>query len=112
MAEDLLQMQQEAARRVRRMQEHSRRVFEEHQPHPSGGAAAYRPSGIPSPGLYRRPIETAAECPPAPCPQPVSDTGRTGGMDTAQLLLLGLALLLFRSGCRPELAAALLYLAM
>lgn len=78
MADDMVFMQQEAARRVHRMQEHSRRVFEEHQ------------ERAPEPPAVRPPAKN----------------------DTEQWMLLGLALLLFRSGCRPELAAALLYLAL
>ncbi len=80
-------MQQEAARRVQRMQEHSRRVFEEH-------------GGRPTQGLRTVP-------PPHREPPPPADSG----LDGEQLLLLGLALLLFRSGCRMELVVALLYLA-
>ena len=34
MADDLMQLQRQAAMRVRRMQEHSRQVFESHQPKP------------------------------------------------------------------------------
>ena len=51
MADDMRQMQQEAARRVQRMQEHSRRVFEEHQGRTAESMAAAR---MPPPPLYRR----------------------------------------------------------
>ena len=107
MADDLIRMQRAAAHRVREMQEHSRRVFEAHQGHP--------PEGLCSPGLYR---QEEVVCPPPasePCapPPPPSDAGcPRGGMDTEQWMLLGLALLLFRCGCRPELTLALLYLAL
>lgn len=43
MADDLMQMQRQAAHRVRQMQEHSRRVFEAHQepPTPTPASAPY-----------------------------------------------------------------------
>ena len=76
MADDILQMQRQAARRVQQMQQHSRQVFEAH----------------------RQPDGPATVCPSAP--------------DDDRLLILGLALLLYRNGGRPELLLALLYLAM
>ena len=79
MADDLMVMQRQAARRVREMQEHSRRVFEAHQ----------EPSGITP-------------------PQPTAPLR----LESEQWLLLGLALLLFRAGCRTELLLALLYMAL
>ena len=101
--DDVRQMQQEAARRVSRMQEHSRRVVETYRDR------AAQPSTYPAPRLYDR---------PAPPSMPVQDTsvpasgGLLGGLDGEQILLMGLALLLFRSGCRAELIAALLYIAL
>lgn len=88
MADDLMQMQRQAAHRVRQMQEHSRRVFEAHQE---------------TPPLYQRPTPPPCE-PPAPVELPA--------FEQDQWLILGLALLLFRSGCRTELILALLYLAL
>ncbi len=79
-------LQQQAARRVQRTQEYNRRVFEEHQ----GRAAALRTQSCPEPPQ------------PAPTPAPP---------DTERWLLLGLAFLLWRNGCRLELILALLYLA-
>lgn len=130
MSQDIMQMQREAARRVSRMQEHSRRVFEEHHgrapsppvPPRDAQAAGFTQPTMRSPGLYARytpPTDTA----PAVCPQTADDAGEqtplapqkpahSATFDSEQWLLLGLALLLFRSGCRPELAIALLYLAM
>ncbi len=126
----MIQMQREAARRVSRMQEHSRRVFEEHNgrapsppvPPRDAQAAGFTQPTMRSPGLYAR------SAPPADavqndCPPPTSDSREQTAItprkpadrstfDGEQWLLLGLALLLFRSGCRPELAIALLYLAM
>ncbi len=97
-------MQQEAARRVRQMQEHSRRVFEQHERRTPESLAAARPP-------ERHP---PAGSPPAPCPPagPSADLPAKTLEDMEQWLLLGLALLLFRNGCRPELIVALLYLAM
>lgn len=99
MAEDMLQLQQEAARRVRRMQEHSRQVFEEHQGRTAESLAAAR--AVPPP-----PPERRRSAPPPPCP-PAADA-----YDREQWLLLGLAFLLWRCGCRTELVLALLYLAL
>lgn len=76
MADDILQMQRQAAHRVQQMQQHSRRVFEAHQ----------------------QTVEPPPVCPPA--------------SDNDRWLILGLALLLYRNGGRPELLLALLYLAM
>ena len=86
MADDLMQMQRQAAHRVQQMQEHSRRVFESHREQPS---------------LYRR------------SPEPVcANPAENASFETDQWLLLGLALLLFRNGCQTELILALLYLAL
>ncbi len=96
MADDLLQMQRQAARRVQQMQEHSRRVFAAHQ---AG-------TELTSPGLYVRSAEPPAE---SPAPSTPITLPR---LDSDQWLILGLALLLFRNHCRPELTLALLYLAL
>lgn len=130
MSQDIMQMQREAARRVSRMQEHSRRVFEEHNgraptppvPPRDAQAAGFTQPTMRSPGLYARPIPPA-DTAPADRPTPASNACKQtvvapkkpappSDLDGEQWLLLGLALLLFRSGCRPELAIALLYLAM
>lgn len=92
MADNLMQLQRQAARRVQQMQEHSRRVFEAHQ-----GEAC-------SPGLYHHPsIEP-------PCEE--EHGGVLPRLEAEQWLLLGLALLLLRCGGRAELTLALLYLAL
>ena len=96
MADDLLQMQRQAARRVQQMQEHSRQVCAAHQ---AGLELA-------SPGLYIRTAEPPVEPPAAPTPITLPH------LDSDQWLILGLALLLFRNHCRPELTLALLYLAL
>ena len=118
MADDLMRMQRQAAQRVRQMQDHSRRVFEAYQgrtPTPIGDG----PWGeeLRSPGLYVRRGEDATPAPlcsvpkPSCAPSPPSEQGGTP-LDTEQWLLLGLAILLWRCGCRTELMLALLYLAL
>ena len=88
MADDLMSLQRQAARRVQQMQEHSRRVFEAHQ------------SGAPT----------------DPCRHPAPPRRGHGDalphLEAEQWLLLGLALLLMRCGGRMELTLALLYLAL
>ncbi len=100
--DDVQQMQREAARRVSRMQEHSRRVVETYR-----DRAAQMPV-YPAPRLYDRPSAPSPMQEEVPTPK---SGGLIGGLDGEQILLLGLALLLFRSGCRAELIAALLYIA-
>ena len=116
-ADDLMRMQRQAARRVQQMQDHSRRVFEAYQ----GRAAT--PLGEPpwgeslcSPGLYFPPAETPCPAPPAaaeppPCAAPAPAETPLPALDAEQWLLLGLAALLWRCGCHTELLLALLYLA-
>lgn len=100
--DDTYRMQQEAARRVNQMQEHSRRVVETYR------ERAAQSTDRTAPRLYNRPT------PPSPPLQPptVPSGGGLGSLDGEQILLLGLAVLLFRSGCRMELLAALLYIAL
>ncbi|MBQ8683136.1 MAG: hypothetical protein IJ518_01300 [Clostridia bacterium] len=125
MADDIMRMQREAARRVQRMQEHSRQVMEEHRGRTPESLAAARTPGWPgpapelrSPGLYVRPEADRPSPAPVepPPPAPSEHEGKTylalPTLEAEQWLLLGLALLLFRSGCSTELLLALLYLAM
>ena len=83
MADNLMQLQRQAARRVQQMQEHSRRVLQAHQSecepsaHPGGETALVPPH-----------------------------------LEAEQWLLLGLALLMMRCGGKTELVLALLYLAL
>jgi hypothetical protein len=116
-ADDLMRMQRQAAQRVRQMQDHSRRVFEAYQ-----GRAATPIGDSPwgeelrSPGLYARREETAV--PVSPCPieepscSPAPPAVTLPALDTEQWLLLGLAVLLWQSGCHTELMLALLHLAL
>ncbi len=92
--DDMHRMQQEAAERVSRMQEHSRRVVEAYRDRAAVGEC-------PTPRLYDR----------APPDAPLSPSPRVS-LESEQILLLGLAFLLFRSGCRMELIVALLYIAL
>ena len=92
MADDLMQLQRQAARRVQQMQEHSRRVFEAHQ------------GKLQSPGLYGHPS--------VPPPHNAESGLALPRLEAEQWLLLGLALLLMRCGGRMELTLALLYLAL
>lgn len=143
MEDDVMRMQQEAARRVQRTQEQNRRVWEAHQGRTAASMEAARTPGWPgantplrSPGLYSRSESPAEQTADSFCAAQTVDSspsaqttgyspaprasGRSAGSpssgilsgDPEQWLLLGLALLLFRSGCRPELTLALLYLAM
>ncbi len=113
MTNDMMQMQREAARRVNRMQEHSRRVFEEHRgdfgsPVRGSQAAGFTQPVIRSSGLYAQPAPAAT----APNENKPAKAPATSSLDGEQWLLLGLALLLFRCGCNPALAIALVYLAL
>ncbi len=118
--DDLMHMQRQAARRVQRMQEHSRQVLEQYRDQEPAAGARHWPGDTPvrlaSPGLYLRPSEITerepTEKPLSPAEMTEDSTGILSDLDSEQWFLLGLTLLLFRSGCRPELALSLLYLAM
>ena len=111
MADDLMRMQRQAALRVQQMQDHSRRVFEAHQGRPPTpiGDPPWQAS-LHSPGLYAPKPETP--CPATPPPPSVPAPPAVAGWDAEQWLLLGLAALLWRCGCRTELLLAVLYLAL
>lgn len=83
MADNLMQLQRQAARRVQQMQEHSRRVLAAHQDEWDPSACAAEEAAL-------SPLHLEAE----------------------QWLLLGLALLLMRCGGKTELVLAVLYLAL
>ena len=74
--DEMHRMQQEAARRVDRMQEHSRRVVEAYR------ERAAQP--MPAPRLYDRP----APPPAPPSPSPVPSSGGLSALDGEQILLL------------------------
>ena len=112
MADDLMRMQRQAALRVQQMQDHSRRVFEAHQGRPPTpiGEPPWREE-LQSPGLYT-PTERPCPPPPKPAPPAVPPPAANPDGDAEQWLLLGLAALLWRCGCRTELLLAVLYLAL
>lgn len=116
MVEDIQQLQRQAAQRVSRMQEHSKQVFNEYNhrecaaPPRGAQAAGFMQPCLRSPGIYSRHATPPPQVDQPPCPPPPPESAPS--FDGEQWLLLGLALLLFRSGCRPELAIALLYLAL
>ena len=128
MTDDVGRMQREAARRVQRMQETARQVAQGHPGRTPESLAAARTPGWPgppaelrSPGLYGRPPAessppTAPEPPHTPPPPPPEAPKvpvlALPQLEAEQWLLLGLALLLLKSGCSTELLLALLYLAM
>ena len=73
----------------------------------------YADTPRPAPSLYERPpTPPHGNRPTDPSRPPPPPASSPSGLDGEQWLLLGLALLLFRSGCRAELVVALLYLAM
>lgn len=88
-AGSVLRMQQEAAERVKRMQEHSRRLVSE-QPSPAPPTA-----------------ETCEEAPSSS-----SGLAALFGGDGEQTLIVLLAVLLAKNGAPIELVVALLYIAM
>ncbi len=120
MDSDLDRLQRQAARRVEEAQRHARHVFEEHEGHPAA-PAMFRSADPPplTPRLYNRPPREEAP-PPAPPTPPELPTlpaessllAALSALDSAQWMLLGLALLLFRAGCHTELLLAILYIAM
>lgn len=117
----MIQLQQEAAQRVQRMAERSRRLVREHPVH------VYRPSAVqprPTPPPQPEPPCQAVEPPceaPLLCEQPTAEkktspckagTLLSGVEDHEQLLLLLLAVMLFKNGAPTELLLALLYVAL
>ncbi len=102
----IYRLQQEAARRVRLMEERNRRIADSYASDPRLQAPcppAYTPPEA------RRPAEAACvHTPPAVVP-PARESSED---DSERLLLLLLALLLAKSGAHMELIVALLYLAM
>ena len=111
MDENMLRMQQEAAERVRQMQERARRFVSEEPP-----SAA--PMDIPAPpGPAGKPQEAHRSC-GSKKPDSLSVSPRGGsflsdfGRDKEQLFLLMIAVLLVKNDAPIELVLALLYLAM
>lgn len=118
MADDIFQLQRQAAQRVQRTHEHNRRVFEEHEGRTAESLAAAR---VPMRSYLHESPHDAPKHPttishPAPAPACQDEAAelenRLFSLEIEQWLLLGLALLLYRNGCRLELTLALLYLAL
>lgn len=117
MADDVFQLQRQAAQRVQRTHEHNRRVFEEHEGRTAESLAAAR---VPMRSyLHESPQDapkhpSSITCPSVPpCRETAAEPeNRLFSLEIEQWLLLGLALLLYRNGCRLELTLALLYLAL
>ncbi len=102
---NVMRMQREAAERVQRMQEHSRRLVREHPVNVYRGVTLTSPE-IPEP-TEEKPGEAAVE-----------HTSGLGGLaallqgDQEQTLVLLLAVILAKNGAPLELVLALLYIAM
>ena len=106
MADDIVQLQRQAAQRVQRMQEHSRRVFEEYQGRTPESLEAARIANRAF-SDHQAPVACDQDHPsnhPVPantCTHtPANQQTRLFSLEIEQWLLLGLALLLYRNGCR------------
>lgn len=109
-AANMLQLQQQAAARVKQMEEQSRRLVQDHP------VNIYRGVTL-APMINEVPPPPPAE--PAPAPihteEPPADMGGLSalfGGDNEQLLLLLLAAVLAKNGAPMELLLALLYVAL
>ena len=100
MDENMLRMQQEAAERVRQMQERARRYVSEEPPGPA-------PMDIPA-----SPESPLCKQEEPPSPPRRGSILANFGKDREQLFLLMLAVLLVKNDAPIELILALLYLAM
>ena len=106
--QDMMQMQQDAVRRVMEMQRQAQaRVHPEEKPPPAKSNSS--PKHQPPPNRE----------PPPPKPQPKPPAGKSGllegilsntGLDKEQLLLLGLGYLLYKEGADHKLLLSILYL--
>lgn len=109
---NVLRMQQEAAQRVQRMQEHSRRLVREHPINVYHGVT-FEPS---PPCEEEAPVEPPCdmEKTPPPCKKETTGGGIAAllGGDQEQTLVLLLAVILAKNGAPLELVLALLYIAM
>ncbi len=110
MQESVIQMQQEAERRVRQMQERSRILVSGDLPGNERNAAsiaANRPRARTTPPAAE--AEAPADCAPA---KSDGDGLARLPLDRDQMFLLLLAFLLIKNGASTEIVVALLYLAM
>lgn len=122
-AGNLMRMQQEAADRVKRMQEHSRRMVQEYPVHVYRGVTFTPPEeAVAEPiALEPPPPDTALPCGDEPglsagksAPLPNTEGALAALLqgDQEQLLVLLLAVILAKNGAPLELVLALLYVAM
>lgn len=104
----MMQMQQEAAERVKRMQERSRRLVQEHPLNVYRGVTVTPPEPAPP--------KTPCDTPPSTCERETAPLN--GGLsallqgDQEQTLVLLLAVILAKNGAPLELVLALLYVGM
>lgn len=111
---DLLHMQQQAAARVREMEERSRRLVQEHPVNIYRGvtlAPLLEKAEMPSPEVCETP-PTPVSVPESPVACPSNPLSALFGGDNEQLLLLLLAAVLAKNGAPLELLLALLYVAL
>lgn len=108
----VMRMQQEAAERVQRMQEHSRRLVREHP------VNVYRGVSFTPNAAEESPNDTAPKATLEEQHPTVAPTVPEGGLaallqgDEEQTLVLLLAVILAKNGAPLELVLALLYIAM
>lgn len=102
----MMQMQQEAAERVKRMQERSRRLVQEHPLNVYRGVTVTPPEPAPP--------KTPCEAPPGTCESAPLSGGLSALLqgDQEQTLVLLLAVILAKNGAPLELVLALLYVGM
>lgn len=106
--QDMMQLQQDAVRRVMEMQRQAQaRVHPEEKPPPAKSNSSSKHQPPPN------------REPPPPKPQPKPPAGKSGllegilsntGLDKEQLLLLGLGYLLYKEGADHKLLLSILYL--
>lgn len=117
---NIMQMQQEAAERVQRMQERSRRLAREYPVHVYRGVTLTPSDVAPAPPLSSPPLtDMTTPCTDEPPPLPTDTLPPTEGTlaallhgDQEQTLVLLLAIILAKNGAPLELVLALLYVAM
>ncbi len=120
---NMMQMQQEAAERVKRMQERSRRLAQEHPVNVYRGTTAMPPDreteSLRATGRLVKPLDEPKQ-PTCEAAVPLTDSSPDTGMglssllrgDREQTLVLLLAVILAKNGAPLELVLALLYVGM
>ncbi len=113
----VMQLQREAAQRVQRMAERSRRLVREHPVHIYRGTTVAPAPPCAPPPVTEEPVQDCAICEevPAVCepaPPVCRPSEPSGGTDQESLLLLLLLVMLWRNHAPMELLLALLYIAL